>query len=138
MVSSISNIAAFEGVLGEARLFERGLDVHAVVDDVGDELRVGLRLVPAAHDAEADVDVALLHEGRDDGVQGTLVSGERIGQAGRELEAGAAVMEGEAETGSDHAGAVAGVVALDERDDVAVLVDGGEIDGGVAVLVELC
>ena len=94
------NIATFEGIFGEAGLFERSLDVHAVVHDIGDELCVGLCLVPAAHNAEADVDVAFLHEGRDNGVQGTLVSGERIRQAGSELESGAAVMKGEAETGA--------------------------------------
>ena len=38
------DIAAFEGVLGEAWLFERGLDIHSVVDDIGDELRVRLCL----------------------------------------------------------------------------------------------
>ena len=70
------DIAAFEGVLGEAWLFERGLDIHSVVDDIGDELRVRLCLVPASHDAEADVHVPLLHKGRDDGVQRALVSGE--------------------------------------------------------------
>jgi len=122
------NIATFEGIFGEAGLFQRSLDVHAVVDDVGDKLCVGLCLVPATHNPKADVDVALLHEGRDNGVEGTLVSGERIGQAGSELESGPSVVEGESETGSDEAGAVAGVVALDKRDDVAVLVDGGEVD----------
>ena len=68
------DVAALEGFFGEAGLFECGLDVHSVIDDVRDELRVSLRLVPAAHDAKTDVDVPLLHEGRDDGVEGTLVS----------------------------------------------------------------
>ena len=34
------------------RGFERGLDVHPVIDHVRDELHVRLRLVPSAHDAE--------------------------------------------------------------------------------------
>jgi hypothetical protein len=34
---------------------------------------VGLSLVPPAHNAETDMDVALLHEGRDDGMERTLV-----------------------------------------------------------------
>ena len=129
-------IAALEGILRETRLLQRSLHIHAVINDVGDELRVRLRLVPAAHDAEADVHVALLHERRDDGVERTLVSGKRIGQAGRELKTGAAILEREAEPRGDEAGAIAGVVALNERDDVPVLVDGGEIDGGVAMLVK--
>src|SRR3954451_24045176 len=65
-------VATAPGGFGEARGFERELDVHAVVDDVGDELRVGLCLVETAHDAEADVDAVLLHEGRDDGVEGAF------------------------------------------------------------------
>ena len=58
-------VAAREGLFGKARLFECGLDVHAVIDDVRYELCVSLRLVPTAHDAEADADVVLLQEGRD-------------------------------------------------------------------------
>jgi hypothetical protein len=46
-------------------------------------------------------------------------------------------MEGKAKSRGDEPGAVAGVVALNERDNVPVLVDGGEIDGGVTVFVEL-
>ena len=137
MVSSICDIAAVEGSLGEAGLFERGLHIHSVVDDVGDELRVGLRLVPAAHNAEADVDIALLHEGRDDGVKRAFVSGERVGQARSEVENLRRGSGRRSRGRGDEAGAVAGVVALDQRDDVAVLVDGGEIDGRVAVVVEL-
>jgi hypothetical protein len=36
---------------------------------------LGLRLVPAPHDAEADVQIAFLHECRNDGVERTLVTG---------------------------------------------------------------
>ena len=43
---------------------ERLLDIHVVVDEVGDELRVGKGLVDSAHDAEADVLVAMLHKSR--------------------------------------------------------------------------
>ncbi len=73
------HIAACEGSLGEASGLERLLNAHAVIDDVGDELRVRLRLVPAAHDAEADAHIALLHEAGDDGVQRTLVPGQHVG-----------------------------------------------------------
>jgi len=51
------------------------MGVHTIVNDVG-ELRVALSLIPAAHDAETDMDLALLHECRDDGVDRALVSGE--------------------------------------------------------------
>ena len=44
--------------LGESRRFERGLDVHAEIDDVGNKLRMSLRLVEAAHDAEGNPPVA--------------------------------------------------------------------------------
>ena len=47
----------------------------------GDELRVRLRLVEAAHDAEADLDVALLHERRDDRVQRPLARREHVRMA---------------------------------------------------------
>ena len=70
------NVAAVEGLLGETRLFERRLDVHAEIDDVGDELRVGLGLIPSTHDSETDMNVALFHEGGNDGVERSLVAGE--------------------------------------------------------------
>ena len=72
------HVAAAESQLGEARRLERRLNVHAVIHHVGDKLRVRLRLVQAAHDAEADVDVVLLHEGRNDGVERALARRERI------------------------------------------------------------
>ena len=67
-------IAAFKCFLGETRLLKRGLHVHAEIDDIGYKLRVGLRLVPTTHDAEADVHIALFHECWNDGVERTLVS----------------------------------------------------------------
>ena len=60
LTSAPSNVA-----LREPARLERLLNVHPVVDDVGDELSVGLRLVEAAHDAEADARVAALHEARE-------------------------------------------------------------------------
>src|SRR5579863_1707034 len=60
---------------GEASDFHGGLQVHSVVDDVGDELGVGERLVGAAHDAESDVVVAVFHEGGNDGVEWAFMRG---------------------------------------------------------------
>jgi len=65
----------------KARRFEGSLNIHLEVDHVGDELRVGLRLVPAAHDAEGHASVALLGEGRNDGVQRALAAGEHVGES---------------------------------------------------------
>src|ERR1700679_264096 len=118
------DIATLKGSFREAGLFERSLDVHTIVNNVGDELRVGLSLVPAAHDAEADMDLALLHEGRDDGVERPLMSGEGVRQAGSELKDVATALKREAESWGDKTSAIAGIVALNERDNVAVLVDG--------------
>lgn len=50
---------------GEAGLFHGRLHVHVVVDDVRDEVRMGERLIHAAHHAESDVLRAALHEGRE-------------------------------------------------------------------------
>src|SRR6266850_8276663 len=63
------HIAPFERPLGEPSRLQRLLDGHAEVRDVHHELRVGLRLVPAAHDPEADPHVVLRSEERDDRVQ---------------------------------------------------------------------
>ncbi len=62
--------AAAERQLGEARRFERGLNVHAVIHPVRNGVR--LRLIEAAHDAEADVNIALSHEGRNNSVERRL------------------------------------------------------------------
>jgi hypothetical protein len=69
------DITTFERLLGETGLFKCSLDVHAKIHDVGNKLRVGLRLIPAAHNAKADVNVALLHEGGDDGMERTAQRG---------------------------------------------------------------
>ena len=90
------DVAAAERSLREAARLERLLDVEAVVGDVGDELRVRLRLVEAAHDAEADLHVALLHERRDDRVQRPLARRERVRVAVFEREQRAAVVQHEA------------------------------------------
>ena len=77
--ASTFDVAARERALREPAGLERLLDVEPVVDDVGDELRVRLRLVEAAHDPEPDPHVALLHEPRDDRVQRPLARREPFG-----------------------------------------------------------
>ena len=54
------NIVAVESALGKPERFECRLHIHSEIDDVRDKLSVCLRLVPAAHDAEADQRVAFL------------------------------------------------------------------------------
>jgi len=71
------HVASLEGTLGEAAGFERLLDGHPMIGDVGNELRVRLRLVPAAHDAESDLHLSLLQETGDDGVDRALARRER-------------------------------------------------------------
>ena len=53
------NVAAIEAVLHKARRFHSCLNIHSVIDDVGNELGVGLGLIESAHDAEGDARVAV-------------------------------------------------------------------------------
>ena len=66
------DVAARRRFLREARGFERRLNVHSVVDHVGNELRVRQRLIGSAHDAEPDVHIAALHECGNDGLESGL------------------------------------------------------------------
>jgi len=87
----------------EAWSFQRSLNVHVVVNKVGDKLRVGQRLVGPAHDAEADVNVALLHERRNDGVKRTLAWRQNIGMSGFKGEEPAAILQCKARAFDDYA-----------------------------------
>src|SRR5207253_10686817 len=122
------DVAAFERAFGEAARLQRLLDAHPVVDHVDHELRMRLRLVPASHDAESDLHLALLEEPGDDGVQRTLARRERVGQARLEREQGSAVVQHEPFVLGDQPRAESRVVALDERDDVAVAVHYRQVD----------
>src|ERR1700722_1352550 len=116
-------VAAGEGVLRKAGSLERGLNVHLEIDDIRDELRVGLRLIPTAHDAEGDAYVAVLRECRDDGVERALVSGQRVGRSRVEREQAAAILQRESSAGRDDSRAESGVVALNQRHHVAIAID---------------
>src|SRR5580704_3725186 len=59
----------------ESRGVQRGLDVHPIVDEIGDELGVSQWLVRAAHDAEPDVNVSAFHERRNNSVERALARG---------------------------------------------------------------
>ena len=76
--------------------------------------------------------VAAFHEPRDDRVQRPLARSERVRVRLVEREQCAAVVQREAGAGRDDRGAEPFVDALDQRDDVAVAVDDGEVDRVVA------
>src|SRR5258705_470319 len=128
-----AHVDSVEGALREPRRLERLLNVHAVIDDVGDELGVGLCLIPGAHDAEADTKVALLHEPRDDRVQRTLARCQHVRVVFVEREERAAILQREAGASRHQPAAEPLVDALNERHDVAVAIDCGKIDRVAAV-----
>ena len=76
----MSNVAADIEIAAyrETSRLHSGLKIHAIIDHIGHELGVCERLVGAAHDAKPDVVVASLHEGRNNGVEWALVTGERV------------------------------------------------------------
>ena len=123
------HVAAAELELGEARRLQRHLDIHAVIHHVADELRVRRSLVEAAHDAEPDVHVALLHEGGNDGVVGPLARRERIRVRRVQFEQPAAILQREAVIVHHHARPEVLVHALNQRRDVALAIHHGEVDG---------
>ena len=121
------HVRAGECQLHETRSLERLLDVEAVVDDVGDDLDVRLRLVPASHDAESDTEMIALHERRDYGLQRAFSRRERVGVMTIEVEQAAAVLEHESGTVGDDRRSERREIALNERRDIALTVDGAEI-----------
>src|SRR5262245_7566989 len=70
------DVTAAERAFREPPRLERLLHVEPEVGDVGDELRVRLRLVEPAHDPETDLHVASRHEGGDERGERTLAAGE--------------------------------------------------------------
>src|SRR5271166_3394530 len=115
--------------IGEARLFLRSLDVHVVVNNIRNKLRMSKRLIEAAHDAKANVLLAVLHERGNDGVERALATGKRIGRRGIEREKASAVLQGESHAHHGHVRSKVVVVALDEREDIAFAIDDGEVSG---------
>src|SRR5256885_4142687 len=66
------HIATAERWLRKARRFHRGLNVHFIVSQIRNVLRVRLRLVPSAHDAKRHAHIALLREGGNNRMQRPL------------------------------------------------------------------
>jgi len=111
----------------DSRRVDRGLGVHASVDQIEHHLGLSLGLVPAAHDAVAGEEAAVVagdHRGHDR-VIGPLAAGKDVGVLGIvDDEARATVLQAESALARDDAAAEALVVRVDERAGVAVAVGG--------------
>ena len=118
-------VATAERLFGEASRFHGGLNVHVEVDEIGHELGMRLRLVPATHDAEGNSRIALFHKGRNDGVHRPFAALEKIGARGIEREQTTAVLQCESRSGGDRTGAeaYARIVALNQRHHIAFAID---------------
>src|SRR5207247_1328973 len=90
------HVTSREGALREPAGLERLLDVQTVVDDVRDELGMGLRLIEPAHDAEPDPDVAFLQERGNDRVQRPLPRSDGVRMVLVQRKKPAPVVQGEA------------------------------------------
>src|SRR5262249_28945474 len=77
----------------ESRRFQRSLKIHAVVHEVRNKLRVSQRLVRASHDAKADMNVAALHERRNDRVEWPLARLQCIGMVAVENKQRSAILQ---------------------------------------------
>src|SRR4029077_20867127 len=66
---------------GEAGCLEGGLNVQAIVRNIGNKLRMGERLIRSAHDSESDVLLSTLHERRNNGMERTLTRHQRVGMS---------------------------------------------------------
>src|SRR5690606_12632715 len=117
-------------LVAHARRVAGLLQVHAEVDEVAQDLDLALRLHVAAHDAESEQGAAgPRRKARNNSMKGPLAG--RVGVRVRriERERRAAVLQAEAIARHGDAGAEAVIVALDQRDHVAVSVGRCEIDG---------
>ena len=113
----------------ESRCLARLLDVHAEVDQVQEHLHVPLRLHVAAHDAKRQPRTSVLHDHRrHERMKWPLAGCEEVWMASTKREQRAAVVQRDAGVAGNDPGAETFVNGLDERDDVAVLVGGGEVD----------
>ena len=108
---------------------------HAEVHQVGDHLRVRLRLVVAAHDAEGCPRPPVFQDHRGhQRVQRPLVRPDLIGMSGREDEPRPAVVQRDARVAGDEARAEGGEQRLDEGHHVAVSIGDRQIDSVAPVL----
>ena len=112
------------GLIAPAGGFDHRLDVHAVVDEVRQHLKVALDLAVVAWRPEDEAGAAILEDHRGvERVGGALAALEAVdvGRVGREAEG--AVVEQDAGAGGHPAGAEAAEERLDPGDCVALAID---------------
>src|SRR5581483_3785105 len=88
-----SHVASAGTALGESRRLHSGLHVHSIIHNIGNKLRMGEGLVEAAHNAKADVQIALFHKSGNNGVQRALAAGQHVRMFGVESEIFAAIVQ---------------------------------------------
>src|SRR5690349_11690575 len=115
------------GAFCPARGFERLLHIHAVIDDIGNELRMGERLIGSAHNAKPDMRIAALHESRNDGVKRPFAARKYVWMVWLECETEAAILKNEAHSVNRHPGAERRRYALNPAHHVAGAIDDREI-----------
>src|SRR6185436_21140097 len=111
------------GPRSKARSFQCFLKVHSEIDEVRRELRMSQRLVGATHNAEADVNVTLLHEGGNDGVKGPFPPRQEIRVLGVEAKPTSTVVKQEPHVIHEHTRAPSAGNALDPGSDVSFPID---------------
>ena len=116
--------------VAQARRIARLLEVHAEIDQVDQDLHMRLWLHRPTHNAETQPGLAVFgNECRDDGVERAFARLEAVGMALFKAEQLTAVLQVEAEAGRYHARTHAAVIALDQRDHVAVFIGRGKVNG---------
>ena len=90
------------------------------------------RLVRAAHDAESDVVITVFHKGGNNGVEGALARGQSVGFGRIEHEKSSAILQEESHAAHGDTGTEAGEIALAQREDVAIVIDGRQVRGVAA------
>src|SRR3954454_18118544 len=95
----------------KSRSLQRLLNVHAVIGNVGNELRMRQRLVCAAHNSKTDVLISAFHKGRDDGVERAFVWREYIWRIGIQRKQRTTILQHESHAFHRDAGAEALVIA---------------------------
>src|SRR5262245_41345537 len=137
-----TNVASLERSLRETACLESFLNGEAIIRNAGDELGMSLRLIEAAHDSKADANAILFHERRNDGVQWPLARSQRVRVICFHREKSSPVVQHEACARCNDSGAKVAVIALNQRHDIAVLVDGAQVNGvltgGIRVALEAC
>ncbi len=123
------HVTALRACLGEARGLQRRLRVHAVVGHVGDELRVGQRLVGAAHDAEGHHRAVFFQKSGDNCVKTPFAGLQFIGMSGRQDKIAAAVLQQKSGSFRRNSGAPRRADALNPAHDVALRVGHCQVSG---------